>query len=487
MDELNDALTTPKNKFAQKAFSVTEVNTMIADVLSSSLPGYLHIEGEVSNLSVAASGHRYFSLKDSGSTISCALFKGSVARIDRNIIKDLSNGDKVVVKASVSVYKPRGSYQLIVSDIEPAGFGALAKAFVELKAKLDAEGLTKQEKKRPVPSWPQGIALITSDKGAAVQDVLITLRRRAPFIPIQVYPTLVQGEQAPEKIMEALGKANADQQADVILLVRGGGSIEDLQAFNHEALAYAIANSRLPVVTGVGHETDFTIADFVSDYRAATPTAAAEIASPDRKVLASVLNKHTLSLSKAIQVLANHKKARHAHLHQQLMMYHPVKHLQQQGQRIDEIAMRFSRWSDLQLTLRRERLSQMHRYLLAQSPQHKLSQSKKQLSHTAKQLSQAICRRLDEEQKQLQQKSQTIQRFSTAFNRYQQQLKGLQARLTLLSPLGLLDRGYVMAFDDNGKVIRSVNDISANQLIEIRFSDGDATALIQKKESHTDN
>ncbi len=260
------------NAVLQPAFSVSEINAIVADLLTSGLPGVLHVQGEVSNLSVAASGHRYFSLKDSHSSISCALFRGAANRINRDLLKQLKNGDKVVVKANISVFQPRGNYQLIINDIEPAGFGELAKAFAALKAKLDAAGLTSSERKRALPGWPRAIALVTSPGGAAIRDVLSTLKRRAPFIAVHVYPTLVQGDSAPEQIIQALIRAGCDPQADVIILARGGGSLEDLHAFNDEQVAYAVINSPLPVITGVGHETDFS--DFSKGF-AQTATASA--------------------------------------------------------------------------------------------------------------------------------------------------------------------------------------------------------------------
>ncbi|PID64200.1 MAG: exodeoxyribonuclease VII large subunit, partial [Gammaproteobacteria bacterium] len=248
---MNDRITNPfmaSNPLSAttQAYSVSEINHLVADVLSASLPGLLSVEGEVSNLSVASSGHRYFSLKDAQSTISCALFRGAANRIARDILTTLKNGDKILVKANLSVYKPRGSYQLIVSDMEPAGFGALAQAFIALKRKLDEAGLTAENRKRDISTWPQEIAVVTSQTGAAIKDVLATLARRAPFIPVTVYPTLVQGEQAARNIVAAIEQVNAsDKAASVILLVRGGGSLEDLQAFNDEAVAMAVVNSRV--------------------------------------------------------------------------------------------------------------------------------------------------------------------------------------------------------------------------------------------------
>ncbi len=419
---------------------------MIADLLAAGLPGFLWIQGEISNLSMAASGHRYLSLKDSGSTISCALFRGSAKRIASEIVDNLKNGDKVIIKAGLSVYKPRGSYQLIISDIEPAGFGALAKAFSELKAKLDNAGLTASERKRAIPTWAGAIAVITSETGAAIRDILITLNRRAPFIPVTVYPTLVQGEAAPQQIINALQQANANPDIDVIVLARGGGSLEDLMAFNDEAVALAVVNSRLPVVTGVGHETDFTIVDFVSDYRAATPTAAAEIVSPDKAAFNAALKKHRQRLLMATNSQIQQRQQALLALTRRLSIQHPIRQLQQQSQRLDELDQRLQRaFVGRFIQQQQQRLAHYRQQLGAKSP------------------------------------LQSLRAFSIRFKTHQQQLKGLNARLTLLSPLGVLARGYALTFAENGQVVRSVTQIQQGDNLTVRLADGEITAIVNDK------
>lgn len=464
---------------APQAFSVTEINTMIADALESTLPGFLWVEGEVSNLSVAASGHRYFSLKDNGSTISCALFRGSANRIQRDMLNQLQNGDKVVIKANLSVYKPRGSYQLIVSDMEPAGFGALAKAFAALKTQLDQAGLTAAERKKTIPSWPQSIAVVTSESGAAIRDVLTTLQRRAPFIPVTVYPTMVQGEQAPEQIINALAQAHSAHH-EVILLVRGGGSLEDLQAFNEESVALAIANATIPIITGVGHETDFTIVDFVSDCRAATPTAAAELASPDKVALQAHLSRQQQRLQSIMTGLLQQSRQQLNHVNHRLHGQHPTRQLQQHQQRMDELLGRLSRTMDARLQQYQQRLTHYQRQLMGQSPVRKLTVSRAQLTQLSEQLALAMRHRLQHQQHDLTDKKQQLNRFSTRLSSCQQQVKGLEARLTLLSPLGVLSRGYALAFDANGALLRDAEAVSVGSPISVRLGSGEILATVDE-------
>lgn len=461
-----------------QAFSVSEINTIVADLLNSGLPGAIWVEGEISNLSVATSGHRYFSLKDNHSTISCALFRNSANRISRDILQSLKNGDKILVKAAISVYKPRGSYQLIVNDIEPAGFGALAKAFIELKNKLEQAGLFANERKRPTPTWPKGIGVVTSATGAALRDVLTTLQRRAPFIPVTVYPTLVQGATAPTDIINALTKAGKDNDIDVILLVRGGGSLEDLMAFNDENVAMAVANCPHPIISGVGHETDFSIVDFISDYRAATPTAAAEVASPNKSDLQQHLSKRHQRLQSAIGQDVTQKRQQLRVLQQRLNVQHPTHQLQQQSQRIDEIDKRLKQLTFQQFSDKKQQLQQYQRHLNANSPRQQLLRSRQHLQQLQQQLQQSIIQQQANEQQRLRQQAQRLGHIPTLFERHRQQLKGLQARLTLLSPLGVLDRGYALAFDENKQLLRSIEQTQHGQKITLRLADGTINTVV---------
>ena len=276
--------------------SVGDLNRAIASSLQDQFDS-VWVSGEVSNFKAYDSGHWYFSLKDEEGQIRCVMFRGKNAQVGFMP----QSGDLVEVGASVGLYVPRGDVQLTVQAMRRAGMGGLFEAFLKLKAKLAKEGLFEADRKRPIPTHPRAIGIVTSPQAAALKDVLSTLSRRAPHIPIVIYPTLVQGPDAPPGIIAAIENANREGLVDVILLVRGGGSIEDLWAFNHEQLAYAIAESILPIVCGVGHETDTTIADFVADLRAPTPTGAAEMAAPRRDQLLAELVSLKQGMTQAVE------------------------------------------------------------------------------------------------------------------------------------------------------------------------------------------
>ncbi len=271
-------MTTPTTQ--QHILTVTQLNRFIRNWLEQDM-GTIHVEGEISNLTQAASGHCYFTLKDTSAQLRCVFFR------NRHFTNQAppKNGQLIIAQGKLSLYEARGDYQLIIDVIEEAGVGELYRAFQLLKTKLAALGLFDAERKKPIPSIPHCIGIVTSPKGAALHDIMTTITRRYPLAQTRLYPSDVQGAQATSQLIQAIAQANHDAQCDVIILARGGGSMEDLWSFNHEALAHAIANSQIPIVSGIGHETDFTIADFVADFRAATPTAAAEQVTPDWKKL----------------------------------------------------------------------------------------------------------------------------------------------------------------------------------------------------------
>ena len=272
-----------------KVFSVKEINRLVRELLEQSFPSFW-ITGEISNFISASSGHWYFSLKDEEAQVRCTMFK------NKNMAAEWipKNGEKIEAKCLIGLYEARGEYQLNIEQIRHAGAGLLSEAFNQLKEKLLKEGLFEVSRKKPIPQFPKSIGVITSPTGAVIEDILITLKRRSPHIPIIIYPSLVQGKEAPPAIVRAIETANAREECDVLILARGGGSIEDLWAFNEEIVARAIVASKIPTITGVGHETDSTIADFVSDLRAPTPTGAAEL-----------VTSHTFELIKTIQVYKN--------------------------------------------------------------------------------------------------------------------------------------------------------------------------------------
>ena len=323
--------------FAPSSWSVSELTRYVRELLESDANLQdVWVQGEVSNLSRPSSGHMYFTLKDSAAALRCVMWRNAVTRLTIQP----REGDEIEVHGSLSVYEASGQYQLYADTIRPRGEGALYQEFLRLKARLEAEGLFDEERKRPIPAWPKCIGLVTSPTGAALRDMLNTLRRRYPLAAVVLAPTAVQGVEAPAGIVAALQALNAYLQPDVILVARGGGSIEDLWAFNDERVARAIVASAAPVITGVGHETDFTIADFAADLRAPTPTAAAELATPNKADLAFALDETWKQLRRSIagQLSSTHWAL--ADLQGQLRLRSPLARVRSDRQRLDDLSRR---------------------------------------------------------------------------------------------------------------------------------------------------
>ncbi|HUH00032.1 MAG TPA: exodeoxyribonuclease VII large subunit [Gammaproteobacteria bacterium] len=319
-------------------WTVSRLNREVRLLIETGLPA-LWIEGEVSNLARPASGHVYFSLKDAGAQVRCALWRSAALKLSFAP----RDGMQLLVRARVSVYEPRGEYQLIVEHAEEAGEGALRRRFEELKARLREEGLFDEAAKRPLPRLPRRIGVITSPTGAAIRDILHILRRRFPAVPVVIYPVPVQGDGAAGKIAAALALAARRAECDVLILARGGGSLEDLWSFNEEVVARAIRASPLPVISGIGHEVDFTIADFAADRRAPTPSGAAEIAVPDAAEWLARLDKDAGRLANAIRRRLESRAERLAWQARRLKVAHPGNRLRQYGQRLDEFELRLRR------------------------------------------------------------------------------------------------------------------------------------------------
>ncbi|HEX4870198.1 MAG TPA: exodeoxyribonuclease VII large subunit [Moraxellaceae bacterium] len=433
--------------------SVTLLNEQVRDLLEGSFPN-LWVEGEISNLSQPSSGHLYFTIKDAGAQIRAAMFRGN----NRFLRFAPKNGQQVLVKARLSLYAPRGDYQLIVEQMEEAGLGALRRAFDALRLRLQAEGLFDSERKRELPSPPRHLAVITSPTGAAVRDILSVLGRRFPGLPVTVVPVPVQGVDAPPAIVRALALANAQPQFDVILLARGGGSLEDLWAFNDEAVARAIAASRLPVVTGVGHETDFTIADFVADVRAPTPSAAAELLSPDGEELLASLEGFEVLLARAMQTRLARATQELTHLRARLR--HPGQRLRDLAQRLDELELRLRRASEQGLRARRLHLAGLAARLRGQQPGQRLPGLRRRV--------------LDLDARLLQAMRQQLRARET-------RLVHLAERAQLASPLAILARGYAI-LEHDGQVVRSARDVPVGGTLRARLGDGMLTATVTARE-----
>lgn len=352
--------------FSAPAWSVIDLTRFLRELLEGEpLLQDLWVKGEASNVARPASGHIYFTLKDREASLRCVIWRSAALRL-QVLPRD---GEALEVHGSLGIYEAGGNYQLYVDRVRPAGEGALFQAFLEVKARLEAEGLFTPERKREIPSYPRTIGIVTSASGAALQDMLNTLRRRYPLAEVILSPSLVQGEGAPLALIQALGRLNHLAHPDVILLARGGGSMEDLWAFNDEGLARAIADSAAPVITGIGHETDFTIADFVADLRAPTPTAAAVLATPDKAELQASLAEERRRLNRRILDRLGREQDGLRLLASQLRLYSPVYRVRSELQRLDEFSLRMATTLQHQMTLRRARLGGMAQRLAALNPQ----------------------------------------------------------------------------------------------------------------------
>ncbi len=347
---------------APHIMSVSELNRLAKEVLEQSFPLFW-VSGEISNFTRAASGHWYFSLKDASAQVSCVMFRG------RNSYLDWSpkEGDKVEARALVTLYEARGSFQLTIEFLQRAGAGALFEAFEKLKAKLQQEGLFDPAFKQAIPAHPKQIGIVTSPDAAALHDVLTTLKRRMPSIPVVIYPTPVQGKGAANQIANAINLAHQRNECDVLIICRGGGSMEDLWQFNEEVVARAIANCRIPTISGVGHETDFTICDFVADVRAPTPTAAAEVASPSREALLNKLKQLGLQLYRTSQDTLNQRAQMLDYLARRLIS--PTEKIAQQKQQLAQLVYRLDLSIKQQLQRQQNNLRQIEQNLHHLNPQ----------------------------------------------------------------------------------------------------------------------
>jgi exodeoxyribonuclease VII large subunit len=424
--------------------SVSQLNQQIRTWLEQNV-GPVRVEGEVSNLSKPVSGHFYFSLKDNSAQLRCVFFKNRHAHGDGEKLK---NGQKLILKGQLSLYEARGDYQLIVESIEEAGHGDLHLQFEKLKNKLQALGLFDPLKKKNLPRIPKTIGIISSSTGAALQDILSTLARRFPLAPIIVYACEVQGKQAALQLTRALQRANQEQRCDVLLLARGGGSIEDLWAFNDENLAYAIAASTIPIITGIGHETDFTIADFVADCRAATPTAAAETVSPhhlDLLMQIQTLEKHLLT---SLQHTLFEKQKLLQFMQQKLSSPKPL--IRHYWQALDHLEQQMQHRITHCITVQQHALHRLETRLQNKHPRVQLQQNRIKLETILKQLNLHAQHKI----------KNLRQTFLTCV-----------ASLQALSPLATLERGYAIATLEK-KVLVNVHDVKINDVIDIRLAKG---------------
>lgn len=446
MDLLDDI---PDRTPGLPVLTVSELNRMARRALESQLP-LLWVEGEVSNFMRAASGHWYFSLKDASAQVRCVMFRG------RNQFADFTpaNGDHVEIRALPSLYEARGEFQLGAEAIRRAGSGRLYEAFLKLKAKLETEGLFDPAKKRSLPRFPRRLGIVTSPQAAALHDVLTALARRMPGLPVILYPTPVQGTGAGAQIAAAIRTAGERAECDVLLVCRGGGSLEDLWAFNDEAVARAIAASPMPVVSGVGHETDFTLADFAADLRAPTPTAAAELASPVRQELLQQLG----HLARQLQ----HHRARKQHSEMQRLDYlarrlvHPADQLRRRQAELNQLAQRLRHAARTRLTTEHLRIARLNQRLV--TPIHVIQREQQRLDALGMRARRAV---------------------QGGFGQRQLNLARLASSLAHLNPEGVLARGYCIVQLDNGAVVQDAAALNTGDKIGIRFHRGQARARIE--------
>lgn len=438
----------------RQVFTVSQLNRRTRQLLETHLP-LIWVEGELSNLACPSSGHWYFTLKDDNAQVRGAMFR------NRNGLVRFrpQNGMQVMVRCRVSLYEGRGEFQLIVEHMEEAGLGALQRRFEELKAKLMAEGLFAAEHKKPVPTLPKRIGVITSPTGAAIQDILNILRRRFPSIPVSIYPTGVQGREAIEQVATAIEIANRDNRCDVLIVGRGGGSMEDLWAFNEERVARAIYHSNIPIVSAVGHEVDFTISDLVADLRAPTPSAAAELLSPDGAELLATFAGYQQLLADTVkrQIQALRQKLEHLQRRQR----HPGERLREQQQHLDHLEIRLQAAQAKKLQQCQSNLKELSARLSRFHPEVKIADYKQRTNYLSERLHNAIRLQLKNRQ--------TV-------------LVSVVQMLNAVSPLKTLERGYSITLTDQGKVIHSTKEVAIGQTVTTRLSDGTLQCTVDSVE-----
>jgi exodeoxyribonuclease VII large subunit len=431
----------------------SQLNTLARSLLEDSFPSVL-VEGEICNLSRPASGHMYFTLKDARAQVRCALFKPK----SQWLPFQPRDGLRVLARARLTLYEARGDYQLIVDSLEEAGEGALRRAFEQMKARLQAEGLFDAARKRPLPTYVRRLGVITSPSGAAVRDVLSVLARRFPMLEVDVLPVPVQGEAAAGQIRTMLQRADASGRYDTLLLARGGGSLEDLWAFNDEALARAIAGCTTPVVSAVGHETDFTLADFAADLRAPTPSVAAELVVPSRVDLGTRLRGLQARLHTLHQHRMRNAMQRLDRASLRLATGRPQARLQALAQRRDDAHRRLlAAWRTL-AERRQARLRHAEAVLRASRPERRLATLRDRLAALAPRPRQAMARRLQDDASRL---------------------RALARSLEAVSPLATVARGYAILQHDDGRIVRTTTDTRPGDRLAARLSDGTLSVRVE--------
>ncbi len=437
--------------------TVSQLNREVRELLEQGLP-VLWVEGEVSNLARPASGHWYFTLKDQKAQIRCAMFRPR----NRLVRFAPESGTQVLARGRISLYEPRGDYQFIVESLEEAGDGALRRQFEALKQTLDAEGLFSQERKRLLPAIPRRVGVITSPSGAAIRDVLQVLQRRFPAIGVLIYPVPVQGKGAAEQIARMIELAGARNEVDVLLLTRGGGSLEDLWAFNEEIVARAIAASPIPLVSAVGHEIDVSIADFVADHRAPTPSAAAELISPDGNAWQERFRQLEVRLAGRQQDTLQRLNRQLRHLTTRLEQQHPGRRLRDHSQRLDELDARLRGWLRRELQYRHRQTTQLEDRLRRQHPQLLIARGRDRVQELEMRLAGAQRREI---------------------RRHGDRLRSVTRALEAVSPLATVSRGYAILQRGDGAVVRDANAVEVGDRLSARLAHGSLVCTVSERRS----
>ncbi|MRG86545.1 exodeoxyribonuclease VII large subunit [Salinibacillus xinjiangensis] len=407
----------------------------------------VYLRGEISNFKRHSRGHMYMTLKDNQSRIQAVMF----ASYNRFVKFVPENGMSVLIRGEIGVYEPYGQYQLYIHDMQPDGIGSLYLAYEQLKKKLDAEGLFDPSRKKSIPSYPDHIGVITSPTGAAIRDIFSTINRRYPIVKKTLLPVLVQGDYASDSIVQAIRKANELKQFDVLIIGRGGGSIEELWGFNEEKVARAIVESSIPVISAVGHETDFTISDFVADLRAPTPTGAAELAVPSLNEVMDRISVMQARIQQAIETKAKAHKEKLQSLRQSYAFRYPVQLLRQKEQDLDRLVEQLQRVMKQYIERKQEQSIYVNKRLSQHHPQRKIEETKIEVGRLTNQLNKQM--------------TQVIQQKQTTFQR---QIE----KLTLLNPLEIMQRGFAIPFDHNQTVIKTVEQVHPGDKMLVKLKDG---------------
>ncbi|MFT5131847.1 MAG: exodeoxyribonuclease VII large subunit [Gammaproteobacteria bacterium] len=439
------------NLLSRDIYNITRLNREVRAVLEGSFP-LLWVQGEISNLARPASGHIYFSLKDKHSQLRCAMFKN---RLQSTKFAP-ENGMEILARANVGFYEGRGEFQLIIEHMEAAGEGALQRAFEELKQRLSKEGLFEEAHKQAIPAYPASIGVITSPSGAAIRDILQILNRRYPLASVIIYPVPVQGESSAQKIVDALHLAEKRRECDVIILSRGGGSLEDLWSFNEEIVARAIYENTIPIVSGVGHEIDFTIADFVADQRAPTPSAAAELVSPGTNEILNRLAQHEMKISRIMQYKLQLVTETLRQLDKRLP--HPQRQLQNITQRVDDVSLRMQQAIKSTFAHKRTNLLKISSEINHFNPLQLL------------QLNIGKCQFLHE---------QLQNSLSHLLKNANTRIQHLAHALHTVSPLATLERGYaIVTYGDKNEIVRDADQLKSGDTIKTRLAKGEVESLV---------